>query len=455
MGAGPRPRAAGRDGPRTMTTPVVLLVSLNFPPSQIASVHRARHLAKHLPSLGWRPIVVTVDERYQKEPIDPGLGELVSPSIEVHRVSAAPLILTQPFGLGDLSLRSLLTVRRKIRQLIESQKPSVAFLTGWPFYQMLLSAEIEKHGVPVVLDFQDPWVSNYGAKQPIWSKAGITHRLAVHFEPRAVRAASFVTSVSETQNIEMAKRYSWLDSSRMAAIPIGGDPDDFLNLRSQSVQLPTGVIDRRYSNVSFVGTIMPRSGPLVKLVLSGLDRLRRQSPDVGERIRLNFIGTSNQSRGKMEYRALAIAREVGVACAVHEIPQRLPFMQALSVLIQSECVLLIGSDEPHYTASKIYPALMSGRPFLSLFHRTSSSYEILSAAGGGFSHAYADGRSDEEIDKAIAASLYKIATQPDALGRVNPSAYAPYEARAIARQYADIFAKVSAERPIKRSPAFE
>ncbi len=36
----------------------VVIVSPYFPPSSLAGVHRARHLAKHLPSFGWHPIVV-------------------------------------------------------------------------------------------------------------------------------------------------------------------------------------------------------------------------------------------------------------------------------------------------------------------------------------------------------------------------------------------------------------
>jgi Glycosyl transferase 4-like domain len=426
-----------------MTQPIVILVSLNFPPSQVASVHRARHLATHLPALGWRPIVVTVDERYHKEPIDPKLGELVPPTIEVHRIGAVPLILTQPFGIGDLSLRSLLAVRGQILELIGSERPSAFFITGWPFYQMLLSVEIMGRGVPVVLDFQDPWVSSYGAKQLTWSKAGLTHRLAEYLEPKALRGASYITSVSETQNKQMADRYPWLERSRMAAIPIGGDPEDFKHLRRTNVVLPPDVLDPNRTNFSYVGTFMPRSGPLVRLMLLGLGKLRRENPEVGARIRFNFIGTSNQPNDRTSMQVLPIAREVGVVDAVSELPQRLPFMQALAVLDRTECILLIGSDEPHYTASKIYPALLSGRPFLSLFHCASSSHAILSAAGGGFTHTFGDGRREEEVVADLAASMWRLVVEPERLGRADPAAYAPFEARAVARRYADIFELVS------------
>ena len=69
-----------------------------------------------------------------------------------------------------------------------------------------------------------------GATQPALSRAGLAHWLAVALEPLALRGADFITSVSEGQNAEMVARYPWLDTEKMAAIPIGGDPDDFVAL---------------------------------------------------------------------------------------------------------------------------------------------------------------------------------------------------------------------------------
>src|SRR5262249_10162509 len=184
---------------------------------------------------------------------------------------------------------------------------------GWPFYQMLLAPWIKRRfDVPVVLDFQDPWVSRWGAEQAALSKAGLSHWLATRLEPCAVRAASFITSVSDVQNAEMASRYPWIDPSRMAGIPIGGDPDDFEHLRKAILPQLDNVLDSSRINLSFVGTFMPKSGPLVRLVLRALDRLRRDEPSVGSRVRLNFVGTSNQPNGHLGHAVQPIARELGV-----------------------------------------------------------------------------------------------------------------------------------------------
>jgi len=109
-------------------------------------------------------------------------------------------------------------------------------------------------------------------------------------------------------------------------------------------------------------------------------------------------------------------------------------------------VLLIGSDEPHYTASKIYPALMCGRPFLSLFHRASSAHAILSAAGGGCALAFTTHDDLSSLEPQLAEALRTLALSPEILGTADPAAYAPYEARAIAKRFAGIFDRLAAER---------
>src|SRR5262249_51785370 len=199
-------------------------------------------------------------------------------------------------------------------------------------------------------------------------------------------------------------------------------------------------------HLTYVGTFMPRSGELIRALFRGFVRLRLQQPELAARIRLHFVGTSNQPNDTTSFRVRALAEAEGVADVVHEIPQRLPFLEALGWLTESNGLLLIGSDEPHYTASKIYPALMSKKPFLSLFHRASSAHAILSAAGGGRSLSFSDRAEIAELESALAEGLKVLAFAPQSLGVVDPEAYAPYEARNIARRYAEIFDRLSAER---------
>jgi len=404
----------------------------------VAGVHRARHLAKHLPAHGWQPTILCVDPRHHVEKLDPELACLVPADAEIVRTDALPLRLTRPFGVaGDIGLRGYFHLRAALAKEMARIQVDAVLITGSPYYPMLMTGWIRRRwNVPVVLDFQDPWVSHGGANAPRWSKAGVSHRLAVALEPHAVRNATFITSVSERQNDDMAARYPWLDRTRMAAIPIGGDPEDFDALRSLTTG---GQSETDFITFSYVGTALPRAEPLLRTLFRSLAHLRAVNPDLAGRLRLRFVGTSNQPNDSTPLRVRPLAKSEGVADLVTEEPARVPFLDSLRILATTDVVLMIGSDEPHYTASKIYPALMSGRPYLSLFHRASSSHRILSKAGGGLTFAFETPQELAGLEGDMSRGLETLAVSPERLGKANPATYAEFEAHAIAAQFGRIF----------------
>lgn len=423
-----------------------LIVSPHFPPSTVAGVHRARHLVKALPAHGWEPTVIAVDPAFQLEALDQELRGLVPVGARIIETGAIPARWTALFGLrGEIGLRGFFHLRASIAREIAAQRPGVVLITGSPFYPMLLAGWIKRRfGVPVILDFQDPWASKEGAARRRWTKAWLAHRLAVALEPRALRAAAWVTSVSDRQNADLAARYTWLDGARMSAVPIGGDPDDAAALRATAPQGDAGCEPGGTRDFSYVGTALPRAAPLLAILFEGLAMLRQSAPDLAAQIRLRFVGTSNQPGESSDYRVRELAEAAGVADLVSEAPGRVPFLDALRILAGTHAVLMIGSDEPHYTASKIYPGLMSGRPFLSIFHSESSAHQILSAAGGGAALAYEGEDQRERLIALVSAELARLATDPASFGRADPAAYADFTAHAIAGQFSRIFAAAAA-----------
>jgi hypothetical protein len=418
----------------------VLILSPYFPPATLAGVHRARHLAKHLPAAGWQPIVLCVEETSYEEALDPDLGRLVPDTVEVVKVAAISASLTRRVGLGDISLRAFRSLRASLFDILRRRAPAAVFITGAPYYQMLLAPTVRRQfGVPVVLDFQDPWVSAWGTTLPRLSKGGVTDQLARVLEPRALAGAAFVTSVSEVQNVALANRYPWFDRRCMAAIPIGCDSADFAALRAMPSRPGASHIPAQGINLSFVGTVMPRTAPVLQVLLAAFARARSENPNAMARVHLNFIGTSNQPNGHDVWQVKPLAEAAGVADVVHETPARVPYLEALGVLAKSDALMLVGSDESHYTASKIYPGLMSGRPYLSLFHAASSANSILANAGGGLVHAFDSPSGIVELIPALADAFVRLATQAGGISPAKPAAYEAYEARSIARAFGGIF----------------
>ncbi len=425
---------------------LALIVSPHFPPSTLAGVHRARHLVKHLPAHGWRAKVICVDPVHHIERLDPELAALVPADAPIIKVGALPVALTRPFGVaGDIGLRGLAQIRTAIQTEMATDRPDVVMITGSPYFPMLLAGWIERRwGVPVVLDFQDPWFTPVGTNAKMGSKAWLAHKLAVTFEPKAVKGAAFTTSVSDRQNAELADRYPFLDRSRMAGIPIGGDPEDFASLRSALIHSPDQASP--VPVFSYVGTALPRSAPLFDALLKGLLLARAAINTRSAKPLIRCVGTSNQPNETTTFRIKPIACSAGIDDAVIEEPARVPFLDALSILATTHAVLMIGSDEPHYTASKIYPGMMSGRPFLSLFHRDSSAHAILSKAGGGIALAFETPDELAALPPKIADALVTLAIKPESVGKVDPAAYADYTAHAVAGRFAAIFDRLREER---------
>jgi hypothetical protein len=141
---------------------------------------------------------------------------------------------------------------------------------------------------------------------------------------------------------------------------------------------------------------------------------------------------------------MPIAESEGVADLVSETPQRIPYLEALGLLRKADTILLIGSDEPHYTASKIFPALLAGRPCLALFHRASSAHESLKRHEQvrvlGF---------DTTVDlDSLATALTEILEQaPCRRPRRDqrpPEAASSWDAQVVAASFAGIFDDLSA-----------
>lgn len=388
--------------------------------------------------------MVAVQERFYTERLDPTLAARLPPDLQLIRTAAFPTRLSRRFGIGDIGLRAYPFLKSAIQREITSRRPEAILITGSPYYPMLLSGWIQRlFGVPVVLDFQDPWVSAWGATRRPLTKAWASHRLACRLEPLAVRSASFVTSVSDVQNRQFSHRYPWFDPSRLAAIPIGGDPDDFtLHQR----RLGGGVAppsDMTTLHFSYVGSYWPRAEGPIRQLFAGVAQFRRESPELAQRVRLNFIGTDSRNSQVASDQVRPFAEAMGVDDLLEEAPRRLPHLEALQKMADADVLLLVGSDEPHYTASKIYPALLSGRPYLSLFHRESSAHAILSEAGGGASIAFSNPDELKATTPAIVKALRALVLSPEAVGAANTEVIAPYTARAVAGRFAEILDRVA------------
>ncbi|HXQ21106.1 MAG TPA: glycosyltransferase [Candidatus Acidoferrales bacterium] len=421
----------------------VLMVSPHFPPDTSAGTHRVRLLAPHLPRYGWEPTVVTVDRRDYEGRLDPGLAELVPNSLRVVRCRAWSPRWTRKVGFGDLGLRALSGLYRTCVELLRRESFDVLFVTIYPAYPALLGPCLKRRfGIPVVLDYQDPWVGEWGKRvgggpqgAPDW-KSRVSRALAALLEAHVVRHADALTAVSAATYEQVRARYPNLRDTPCLELPIGGEPRDFEQARAHPRANPFFDPADGAFHLCYVGTLLPMGLETLRALLRAVVLLRERQPAAYGRLRLHFFGTSNQTDPGAPARVLPVARELGVAEAITETAARIDYLSALTVLTDASGILLLGSSERHYTASKLYPALLAKRPILAVYHEASTVSEVLRQTARPSAArlvTYSDAQRAESRTEAICDALASLlsAAHDDPAG-VEIARFATFSAETLA-----------------------
>lgn len=362
----------------------VLMISPYFPPETGAAAHRVRLLAPHLSRFGWEPTVLTVDARDYEGRLDSGLLQLLPEDLRVERVRAWSAARTRRLGVGDLGARAFTGLWRGGKAQLRQDAFDALFITIFPAYTALLGPLLKKrYRLPFVLDYIDPWVSAWGKEvgggrdgRPDF-KSRMSRWLSLALEPRVLRHADAITAVSAATCAPMMERNPWLRGTPTAEIPYGGEAADFEHLRRHPRPNPWFDCEDGNFHLCYVGTLLPLGVETLRAVLGAVAQVRAQCPECCARLRLHFFGTSNQTAADAPARVLPVARELGVAGCVQEIPWRIDYLDALTVQTQASAILMMGSSERHYTASKLYPGLLAQRPVLAVYHEDSTVVEMV------------------------------------------------------------------------------
>lgn len=430
------------------------MVSPHFPPDTSAGTHRVRLLAPHLPEYGWQPVVVTVDpDRYEGR-LDPGLLSLVPASLPVVRCRAWSPRWTRRLGIGDLGLRSLAPAFGTCVALMNRERFDAVFITTYPIYTAAIGPLLKRfYGVPFVIDVQDPWVGAWGrvvggGPNGIPDlKSRLTRKLAAGLEGSVMAAADAITAVSARTYEDIFERRPGLSPKPCAVIPIGAELDDFR--RAAALPLSNRYFNRADSlvHVCAVGTILPMGIEVARALFAALADLRRRRAALAERVRLHFFGTSNERSATAAARVLPLADALGVADLVTEYPSRVDYLDAVRIQLDAHALLLLGSSEAHYTASKLYPALLARRPLLAIYHEASSVVDILRRHTRTPTVRVVSFTDREPIGSRVAeigGALEALIESPEyASADVDDRAFAEYSARTLAGTLAGVLDRVA------------
>ncbi len=345
----------------------LLIIYPHWPPSNLAGVHRPRLIANFLTHFNWKPIVVTVKSDYYEEKPDWDMIKLVSKNVEVHYTKAFKV--TTPRIIGDIGLRAFFQLLSKSLEIIKEKDIDFIWIPIPSFYTALLGRIIyEKTNIPYGIDYIDPWVYDITNIKGI--RAKLSNIAAKTLEPIAIKKASVISGVSTEYFLPAINRNFKNKHPELVAMPYGFDPNDH-NVNIENLPLPWS----KYPGckpIVYAGAFLPLSGYFIKTLFESIDNLRKLNK-FDENIKLFFLGTGFYNHKSIK----AYAQEYHIDDIVIEERNRYPFLHILNFLSKSYGVLVVGSTEKHYTASKIFQSILSKRPVFSIFHKESSAVKIL------------------------------------------------------------------------------
>lgn len=386
----------------------VLIVAGEFPPLKTIGRIRTVKFVEHLTSLGWEPVVLTLEAKGTEPNYDPALLDEVMPGVEIIRVplvtfdervvagikrlvgrgpapgespprpgnpakSEGDTFQKAPAAPGLLE-RLQLAAKRFIRLALEvpdsylpwalraadnalevcaARNVDVVFTTLPPFSAAYIGYKVRRAtGIPWVADYRDLWYGDVLREWlPWWRK-----RLELAMEKRLLRAADVIVTVSE-QKTEYMRRLHPRLAARWATLTNGYD-NEIYAARARTRPFDTGSIEFVYTGRLFKN----RRG---YAFAEALGRLKARRPDLVEPVRVRILGGVAPEIAK---RFADIIGRHGLA-GHFEFPGDVSYHEAMSAQVNCDYLLLIvdtGETSDGVIPGKLFEYVAAKRPMFAL-----------------------------------------------------------------------------------------
>ncbi|MES2848589.1 MAG: hypothetical protein V4685_06010 [Bacteroidota bacterium] len=412
-----------------------------------ADMHRVRQSVPYFKQLGWEPVVITVDEAYAEAySRDTLLLHTVPEDIEVHKVKALPAKYTRKVGLGSLSIRAYWHIRKKGNELLRKNKFHLVYFSTTAFHVMALGPEWKKKfKVPFILDIQDPWRNDFYLSKPAAErppKFFIAYTIDKYLESKTVPYADGIISVSKAYCDTFLQRYPSLIKKQCKVITFGAADKDISVMKefvhsSANVSLPADKI-----NAVYVGRGGHDMSFAAEIIFTAFAKGLRESPDTFSKMHFWFIGTSYAAKGMGKQTIYPVAEKNNVAKYVTEITDRIPYFESLFLLDKAQLLIVPGSTDTAYTASKIYPYIMLNKKMLAVFNFNSSVVSMLQELNYGelvaFDHQQK--KTADYVDECYEKIVRLLKTTETV--NYNKTAFEPYMALSKTKEQVDFFNEV-------------
>jgi len=315
---------------------------------------------------------MTVDPRDYEARCDPALAASLPSDLRVVRARACRRRDASGRHWRSRAARLSRACGAEVVQLLARRRSTSCSSRLYPAYTALLGPLLKRRfDIPFVLDYQIPgW--RVGQQRRTWRRrpSGVCApdqpiRRRAGWSPFALRAADGVTAVSraDLSNPHFAGIQALPARGRRGCRSDGNDRD-FAQLRA-----PVTAVHGSRRRRSCASPASERLPPTMTRDARGVFRraaaVRERHPSAARRIRIDFIGTSNQRTDRRAATACA-GRLARTAARRRRSRDRNSGRSTTSTRLQAfprdaDALLLLGTREAHYTPSRIYAALHSAR----------------------------------------------------------------------------------------------
>ncbi len=385
-----------------------LVVAYHFPPLVAAGTHRTRAFVRHLPALGWTPVVLTVKPS-ATELVDPDLLAGLPDDLACYRTrwtnlpAAAGRLRAGLFGIGR---------RRSAEKPEADSRPPAAGRRGWkdwlswwwhvpdsrlgwfPWGVLSGHRAIQRHRcraifstapywtsqliglalhrltkLPWIADFRDPWRPNPFRQFPYTGQ----DRYDGWLERQVIRRATRVVCNTPAVQRLLSERYPQL-AEKFVTILNGIEQEDFAGLTPRRPLPPDRFV------ITHTGDFYGKRRP--DPILAVLKLLREREPLLASRIHLQLIGppacNDEPLCNIVERYGLGDLVSVGGIVSQREARERMAGSDALLLMG------FVGPGAELQVPSKLYEYLAAGKPILALSNRDSAIADVLAQAGDDY-----------------------------------------------------------------------
>ncbi|MFC1680384.1 hypothetical protein ACFL1S_01120 [Pseudomonadota bacterium] len=322
--------------------------------------------------------------------LDWDLQEFVPDDLRIIKTGA---ISTKSIRLvGDIGVRSLWCHYRALAKLAAYNKIDFVLITIPSHYSAMLGRMIwRRYSIPYGIDYIDPWVHKWPGVEKILSKAWVSYQLGLILEPWSVKDCSLITGVADGYYEGVLSRNPGLVGKvKTASMPYGISIRDIELAKSKQNKAYLFSDYRDKFNIIYTGAMLPHGYGVLGKFFEAIKLLHDKNSSELSDVHIHFIGTGKKTDDPFAFNVKPIAESFNLSLYVSECPKRISYTDTLTHLIHCSAALIIGSDRPHYTPSKVFQAIVSGKPILAILHEKSTAVDIIRSCKAGSVHTFRD-----------------------------------------------------------------